>query len=1028
MSDKKHRWTNYFIDHPIWAFVLCALLVLLGLKSINFLQIRRFPSTELGQISISAVYPGASADLMQTRVTQPLQRAVAAAEGIDYLASTTQDSATNIEARLKVGASIDEAFNTILAQVQSANSQLPPDMEPPVITKGTGNNIALLYIAYSFNNSTGAESPSELYHYLNTIVRPMLSTVPGIGAINILGAQPPAVRVWLNPIALQQYQITPSEIASAIQQQNFSLPSGTFESGDFRQPLRLDTQLRSIEELSQIPIKQSSGQIVTLADLAHMEVGSKNNDSIVLFNDQVGVFLSVEALPSANATDVVKATRVRLKELEKVLPAQLGQKIVYDATLFINDSIKEVLKTIVEASAIVVVVIYLFLGSARAMLIPIAAIPLSLIGMIALMPMFSMSFNLLTLLGMILAIGLVVDDAILVVEHYVSLSKQQSKTSAINIAKKTIHELQSPLIVMTIILALAFSPLVFLSGLTGDLFREFALTLAGSVLVSGVVALCMSPILCAKLFQGQKESLLEPSWLIILRARYSAILEDFFAHRLLVVLFLTALSLLIMPLTAYLPQELAPAEDQGFTLLSYRGPNNASLSYLEQNAAPLNTLLKNSPITSDYFLIHGAGGDPSSGFGGLIAKPWSERSLSMEDVGQELQRELRNIPGLEVFAFTPSSLPTPDGLPFQWVLYGPFSFETLYEKSQKIIEELSATGYFPFISTNFQFRKMNYTSDLNRSVLALNNQSPLSISSNILLSLTDSPIAQILYKGESIDCILRLKERPADDIIQSWPLWYERNLGQTLTDISTFSFEAEPNVRPMFNQMPSITIIGALYPTADLDELISKTQAIGDSLADEGFFNDYTGPTRSYLQEKGQLLSTGIIALIIIYLALLALYETWLDPFLILLTVPLALSGALFAMLVSTLVPFMVSVTSNIYTQLGLLTLLGLITKHGILLIQVAQEYRRVQPGLSFEQAAKRAAVERFRPIIMTTGSMVVGVLPLLFATGPGAVSRFHLGFVIASGLSIGTLFTIFLLPVTYTLAHSYFEPKQDKD
>lgn len=1022
MSDKKQRVVDYFIDHPKWAFVLCCLLCLLGLQASGSLQVRRFPDTEIGQITITATYPGASAELMQTRVTQPLQRAIASAEGIDYLASTTQDSAMSIEARLKVGAQIDEAFNTILAQVQSASSELPPDMDPPLIKKGSGNNIALLYIAYAFKNSTGLESPSELYHYLNTIVRPMLSTVPGIGQINILGASAPAARIWLKPEALEQYQITPAEIVSAIEQQNFSLPSGTFESGDFRQPLRLNTQLSSTEELKKIPIKSYGDAIILLDTLAEIEIGNANNDAVVLFNDNIGVFLSVEALPTANATDVIKATRERLKELEPVLPAQMTQKVVYDATLFIEDSIKEVVKTTIEAGMIVVVVIYLFLGSARAMLIPITAIPLSLLGMIGAMPLFSMSFNLLTLLAMILAIGLVVDDAILVVEHYVSLSKKHPSSSPFEIAKQTIFDLQSPLIIMTIILALAFSPLIFLSGLTGALFREFALMLAGSVLFSGLIALCVSPVFCAQVFKKSEGDLPEPRWLIALRSYYMQALEGFFTQRHTVMLFLAALGLLLGPLVTYLPSELAPAEDQGFTLLSYRGPNNASLAYLSTHAQPLADLLKNHPITQDYFLIHGAGGRPSGGFGGLIAKPWSERSLSMQSVSQQLQHDFGRLPGLEVFGFTPSALPTPDGLPFQWVLYGPLSFETLYEQAQKIIEELTATGYFPFISTDFQFRTMNETAHIDRSLLMSSGQNILGLSSNMMLSLTDAPIAQLLYKGESIDCIARLKERPRSLIEQSWPLWYQDGIGNNLSDVATFSVQSEPSMRPMFNQMPSITIQGALYPTADLQKLLQKTQLLGEALKEKGYFNDYTGPLRSAIQEKGQLFTTGLLALIVIYLALLALYETWLDPMLILLTVPLALSGALFAMLASTLIPGAIPVTSNIYTQLGLLTLLGLITKHGILLVQVAQEHRALSPQISFEEAAKKAALERFRPIMMTSGSMVVGVLPLLAASGPGAISRFHLGFVIAFGLGIGTIFTVFILPVAYTVSHSFFE------
>lgn len=1022
MNHKTARWTDSFINHPKWAFVFCALIVLLGYQAMDRLQVRRFPATETGQITIQASYPGASAELMQTRVTQPLQRAIAAAEGIDYQASSTQDSFVSIEARLKVGASVDQAFNTILAQVQSANSQLPSDMDAPVISKGSGNNIALLYVAYAFSNSSGEENSSELYHYLNTVVRPQLATVPGISDINILGARPPAIRIWLDPLALQQHQITPSQVAQMLTSQNFSLPSGVLESGEFRQPLRLTTQIDDLEVLRELPISNHQGQLVVLGDLARLELGSENDDAIVLFNDQVGVFLSASALPGANATEVIQATRARLESLESQLPAQMSQTIVYDATLFIEDSINEVISTIIEASVIVVAVVYLFLGSVRAMLIPILAIPLSLLGMIALMPSLSMSLNLLTLLAMILAIGLVVDDAILVVEHYVTVRKERYPSEPFTAAKVAISELQAPLIITTLVLVLAFSPLIFLQGLTGALFREFALTLAGAVVISGFVALLVSPVMCAELFQNAP-SIPEPRWLLRLKESYAHNLEQFFSHQKLVGGFLFFIGALSAGLMSYMPEELAPAEDQGFALLSYRGPNNASLSYLEKHARPLNDMLRDYPITENYFLIHGAGGSTASGFGGIIAQPWSERSLSMQQAGQELQEKFRSIVPLEIFSFTPSSLPSPDGLPFQWVLYGPVSFEQLYEKSQQLIEELSQTGYFPFISTNFQFRKMNYLADIDRSLLNSAESNLRDLSQNVMLSLTDAPVAQFLYKGESIDCILRLQERPREIVTESWPIGYDsQGQHKTLADFSSFSWEAEPNVRPMFNQMPSITIQGALYPTADLNYLIAKTTALSQELANDGLFSDYTGPTRSYIQEQGQLVSIAIIAVFVIYLALLALYETWLDPLLILVTVPLALSGALGAMLLSTMIPFITSVTLNIYTQLGLLTLLGLITKHGILLVQLAGEERAGRPDLGFKDAMTLAAHSRFRPIIMTTGATVVGVLPLLIASGPGAVSRFHLGFVLSFGLCIGTLFTIFLLPVFYTMAHEFFD------
>ncbi len=1016
----KSSWPHVFIDHPFWALSWACLILLLGVQSYRSIQVRQFPFIPSGVITVTALYPGADLQQVLSRVTTPLQRAVSQSESFDYVQSTTQDGGVVIEARLSLGQDIDKIFPSVLASIQSTKRSLPQDLEDPVLIKGKGNNISLMYVAYTSPSNSTTHS-SEIYQYLNTVIRPQLLMIKGIGVVDILGAQPLAVRVWLNKEDLDRYQLSADQIVTAIKKENTAVPGGFLETNDYRETLRLHIEATSLDQVGNIIVGSFDNSPIYLRELASIELGGQNEDSEVIFNEKKGVFLSIDTQPNANALTVIEVVKKQLEFLQKQLPAHLEQKIVYDATQFIEHSIMEVFKTLFEATAIVIVMIYLCLGSFRAAIIPLVAIPFSLIGVLILMPIVGMSLNLLTLLAMILAIGLVVDDAILVVEHTVYWRTHIS--NPILAAKQAISSIQGPLIVMTIILAVAYLPLAFLGGLTGFLFKEFALTLAGSVLISGLVALIISPVLSAFILPAQAWP--DPPWLKRWTEKYASLLHQILKQPRIILQF----GILLYPLTIifflFLPHDLAPKEDQGFALLSYQGPKTVPLTYTKKQAEEMLPYIRRQPQIRDHFFINGSSG-VSGGFGGLIAQPWSDRRDSMETITRSFSEDFRTISGLEIYAFTPNPLPGPDGLPVQWVIYGPHSSEKLYEIAQNMKTALEKTGFFPFLTTDLKINKINRVIDMDKEFLAANTLSTLQVANNIMLNLNDIPNSSVVYQNEEIDLRLRQKDRSVEGLWNGLGLIYQNDTSYHFQDLVSSRFEVVPSSVAQFNQLNAVTIQGVTFPFVTIGDVVKTTQKFQSDLEVQGCFMDYTGPMRSFIQEGNQLLWTGLAAVIVIYLVLLALFENFIDPFLIIMTIPLALCGALSCMNLSCLVGTLsgnnsLSISFNIYTQLGLLTLLGLITKHGILLVDVAKNLRKTQ-SLSLRESIEQAAHERFRPILMTTVAMVAGVSPLLFAKGPGAASRYHLGFVLVSGLSLGTLFTLLVFPCIYVFIYNKLE------
>jgi hydrophobe/amphiphile efflux-1 (HAE1) family protein len=1008
-STRKEHWSTLFIREPVWAIVLVCFITLLGLKSVYQLQVRQFPDIEQGVITIRSTYVGAPADLMKSSVTQPLSRAIAQADGIDFIESQTSDSVTEITVHLKVNYSIDKAFTDILSQIQSVKRELPAEIDDPEITKGTGRSAALLYVAYT---SKGVDT-SLVYNYLDTVLRPQLSILPGVGKISILGAQKPAMRVWLDLEKMQHYRLSIQEVNQSLYQKNFLLPSGKFRQELTESSLVLETQGKSQEYFENLVIRQNDEATIVLSDIANIELGSKNDDFEVFFNGEKGVFLAVDMLPASNALTVIKTVREYLEKIESVLPEQMTQSIVYDATTFIADSVYEVIKTIVEAVLIVLVVMYLFLKSHRAVFISLTAIPLSLLGVFVLMQVAGLSLNLLTLLAMILAIGLVIDDAIIVVEN--CSRYLESGMTRLQAAKKGIQEIANPVIAMTLTLAVAYSPMVFLEGLIGGLFREFAFTLAGAVLVSGFIALTLSPMLCA--YTLEESGSPHPSWLKRMTNSYEEALLLFFKHKKFVLIFSILILLGNIALYSMLSSELAPKEDQGFAMVAYNAPLSNNLTFMSKKSDQIKEILNSYEEKEAYFLINGFG-KPQTGFGGFVAKPISQRLRSMDVLEDLMTKDFSKIINLEVFSFTPSALPGIDGLPFEMVLYGPFSEKALYKEAKILEKKLYSTGMFPFLRTNISFNKPTIHLNFDQKAIGDADLVSRDLASSLLQVLSDNATGDFNWFGQKFDVILKSSDLSVNEIFSKLPLMNRQGDLMTLSQVATMDYQVSPNLLYQYNQLNAISIQGAYFPTFNQSDIFNELKASFNELDDKGFFVDFLGQTRTYIEEGQGLMITFLFAMIVIYLILSAQFRSFLDPLIILYTVPLATCGTLIMMNLMSFVTMAGSaykyldINLNIYTQLGLLTLIGLMTKHGVLIVEFANE--KMKKGTNSFNAVVEAAKERFRPILMTTATMIAGSFPLLLATGSGAVSRLHLGSVIISGLCLGTLFTLFIIPVIY--------------
>ena len=998
-------FTDPFIRRPVLATVLSLLIILLGAQAFNKLAVREFPKMENALIKVTTVYPGANAETIQGYITQPLQNSLASAEGIDFMTSESRQNVSTISVFARLGTDSDKLLTELLAKANEVKSSLPAQAQDPLLEKESDGN-SLMYISFSSEEL----SAQQVTDYLFRVVQPKLATLPGMAKAEVLGNQVFAMRIWLNPARLSAYGITANDVNNAIKQYNYLSTAGEIEGQLTVTSLNARTVLNTPEAFAGIPVKVSGDSRILLGDIARIELGSESYDIRTSMNGIPSVYIGIKGTPSANPLELIKKVRTELPEIEAQLPANLQMTIAYDGTKFIQASIDEVVSTLAEAVLIVVAVVFLFLGSFRSVLIPVITIPLSMIGVLFFMQLMGYSINLLTLLAMVLAIGLVVDDAIVVVEN-IHRHIDEGK-SPFDAALEGAREIAVPVISMTITLAAVYAPIGFLSGLTGALFKEFALTLAGSVVISGIVALTLSPMMCAQLLRPTNKTsglahrldqLFEG-----LKQRYQRALHSSMETRPVILLFALLVLLLIPVLLTFTKKELAPNEDQGMIYLFASSPQTNNLKYMNANTDAFIEVFKSIPEYKQSFLVEGTGGVQAS-FGGFGLLPWNERERSQMEVLPDLQAKLNEIPGIKVFAFNRPALPGGgSGLPFQFVITAPASYETLLEVAERIKTRVAATNKFAFVDTDLDFNKPELVVDIDREKAAQMGVSMQDIGQLLATLLGESEINRFTIEGRSYKVIAQ-----SDPSFRDSPNWINNfsvrnSQGQmvSLATLVTISERARPAQLSQFQQLNSVTLKG--FPIVSMGEAIETVRAIAEEESPKGFTFDYAGASRQFVTESGALAATFALALAVIYLLLAAQFESFRDPLVILVTVPLSICGALIPL-------FLGFATLNIYTQVGLITLIGLISKHGILVVEFANHLRQ-DKGLTARQAVEEAAAIRLRPILMTTAAMVFGMLPLLMASGAGAVSRFDIGLVIATGMSIGTLFTLFVLPAIYIL------------
>ncbi len=1001
------KFTDIFIRRPVLACVISLLIFIFGLRAIVDLPLRQFPEMENTVITVSTAYPGANAELMQGFITTPIEKAVASADGVDYIESTSQDGVSTIKVHIKLNYNPNTAFTDVMSKVESVSNDLPKESENPVITKSTGETFDLMYIGFNSKTLT----PEQITDYLTRVVQPKLETIGGVYKAEILGGMVYAMRIWLNPQKMAAFHITASDVINALKSNNYQAAAGSTKGVYIAYSIDAQTSIHSAQAFGNIVIKSENGQIIRVKNIAKVQLRSETYDSSVTFNGNKATFVGISATPTANPLTVISDVRTMLPSLEKSFPPGLKANIVYDSTEYIRASIHQVIKTIVEAAIIVILVIFCFIGSLRSVTIPVVTIPLSLIGVCSLMLALGYSLNTLTLLAMVLAIGLVVDDAIVVVENI--HRHLEEGLSAVEAAIVGAREIAVPVISMSITLAAVYAPIGFMQGLTGALFKEFAFTLAAAVLLSGVIALTLSPMMCSKFLRvnHNKKTLSDHIDAIFNRIRdfYGRLLDGVLKYRPVTVLFAVVVLSSCYFLYINTKSELAPPEDQNAVFMIAQGPQYANIDYTELFTKPLQKAMASLPETSDYFVINGIEG-PSMSIAGDVFKPWGERSRNTNELKTALQKKVSSIAGLNVSAFLPPSLPgSGGGMPIQFVITTTGSYPLLYQLSNKITEQARNSGLFLFVENTLRYNKPELNININRYKAADLGISMQQIAGVLATALGGNYINWFSMDNRNYKVIPQLlrTHRLTPEQLNHLYVKTVNNHMIPLSTLITLKQTVEPNQLTRFQQLNSTTIQGVPMPGVTTGTILSYLQSTANKTLPAGFSYNYTGESRQYVTEGSALVVALFFAIIIIFLVLSAQFESFRDPLVIMISVPMSICGAL--------IPLNLGLaTINIYTQIGLITLIGLISKHGILMVEFANKLQENE-GLGIFDAIKKAAAIRLRAILMTTFSMVLGVVPLIIASGAGAAARYNLGLVIASGMTIGTLFTLFVVPTMYT-------------
>ncbi|HVP61589.1 MAG TPA: efflux RND transporter permease subunit [Myxococcaceae bacterium] len=1014
-APEKRAFTDLFIRRPVIALVVNLLIVIGGLQAIRTIVVRQYPLNQNAAITVTTVYVGASADLVRGFITTPLERVIASADGIDYLESTSTQGLSTITARLRLNYDSTKALAEISSKVDQVRGDLPPEAQVPVLNISTvDSQFAAAYLSFS----SEFLKQNEITDYLVRVVQPRLSAIEGVQRADLLGARTFAMRIWLKPDRMAALNVSPAQVRQALAANNYLAAVGQTKGSLVQVNLTANTDLRSVEEFKRLIIKQSGGAVVRLSDVADVVLGAEDYDSMVNFTGQTAVFVGIWALPNANSLDVVKRVRAELAVMQKQIPEQIKATIAYDSTEYIQSAIDDVVHTLRDTLLIVIVVIFLFLGSFRSVLVPVVAIPVSLIGAVFLMQIFGFTLNLLTLLAIVLSVGLVVDDAIVVVEN-VERHLGEGLTP-LQASLQGARELVGPIIAMTITLAAVYMPIAFQGGLTGSLFREFALTLSGAVTISGIVALTLSPMMSRYLLrQGDERRGLAGRinrGFERLRNIYGRVLDVALANRPKIYVAWGFFFLLIFLLYQFSPKELAPVEDQGIIFGIVNTPSNSTLDQLLPAVREVNRTVREIPETRFTFQIT----FPNGGFWGDGLKPWNQRKRTSTQILPEVQKRVSAIPSIQTFAVTPPSLPGGGNFPIEFVIASTAEEGEILGFARQLVDAAAKSGKFwfpPLIDVKLDQPQSEIDIDREKAAqLGLNLQQ---VGQDIGAALGGNFVNRFSIQGRSYKVIPqvlrvdRLNPEQLGDIYVTGPN------GQLvkLSSIATIKDTVVPRSLNRFQQLNAVKVSGVAG--SSLDDGLKFLEDQAASILPRGYKIDYTGESRQLRQEGNKFLPAFALAVVLIFLVLAAQFNSFRDPLVILLgSVPLAIFGALittFLKMPNPQIPFFTNgwtTTLNIYSQVGLVTLVGLISKNGILIVEFANKLQ--EAGTAKIEAVKEAAMTRLRPILMTSVATIAGHFPLTLVTGPGAAARNSIGLVLVTGMFIGTMFTLVFVPAIY--------------
>ncbi len=1001
--------TDIFIKHPVLALVVNLVLVLVGWRSISSLPIQQYPKLESSSVLITTVYTGASAETVRGFLTTPIERAVSAIGGVDHIESTSRAGVSQVTVRLELDHSTTTALAEVNARLQQVRSELPADAEPPMVeVQRADRPYATFYISFTSTE----RSLSQLTDWLSRAIQPQLSTLKGVQRVtNSEGGRPIAMRVWIDPDRLAAVGLAPGDVYAALQRNNYLAAVGQTKGNLVQVSLLANTDLRTVDDFAKLIVSQENGALVRLSDVARVELGAEEGDQVAKYNDQLSVYLGVWPLVGANELDVASELKAEMERLRPTLPSDIEMRLVWDGTVFMRDALEEISKTLLETVLIVGLVVFLFLGSVRTALVPLVAMPVSLIGAAAAMSLFGFSLNLLTILAIVLSVGLVVDDAIVVVENVARHVRQgRSRMQGAIVAAR---ELFGPIVAMTITLAAVYTPIGFQGGLTGSLFLEFAITLAVAVLMSGVVAVTLSPVMSAYAVRPGGEE----GWLTRQVNRgfdwaaraYVRVLDGALAIRWAIALVAFAFMAAAWPMYSQSRRELAPVEDQSHISMFFDAAPDATLESVNRDSLSVVRAVNSFPENRFMWSLVGNWG----GFGGFVAQDWRERKRSTHELYGEVFGAVSQAPGLRVFPRLDPPLPTPGQFDVEIVLQSEASLEDMLDTAMAVVGAGWQSGKFLYVDTDLKIDRPQATVSIDRERVADLGLDLASVGRELGALLGGGYVNRFNYFDRSYKVIPQIGDEGRATLGPLLDLKIKTPEGE-LVPVSAFTrieMATVPRTLNRFQQRNAVKIYGGVQPGVTKEEGLAVLEAAARAVAGPGVNIDYAGESRQIRREGSALVVTLAFALVLVYLVLSAQFRSFRDPFIVLAgSAPLAISGAL-------VFTYLDWTTINVYSQVGLITLVGLVAKNGILIVEFANTLQ--EQGRSRLDALREAAATRLRPVLMTSAATVFGHFPLVLVTGPGAEARNSIGIVLVAGMALGTVFTLIVVPVFYSFIAS---------